>query len=116
SINVMLTRNPRLIAQALVGLALGGTPFLTGLLLYNRAITGNALLSPQMLYDGTIWWGFSNYSAKFGRNLIELAEWTSAPLLTVYLIFFGYLAICGRLKFVDLLFPVFVVGFAFYHA
>jgi hypothetical protein len=126
SINVMLTRNSRLIAQALVGLGLGGGPFLAGLLLYNQAITGNALMAPQMLYDtelyGTGLWGFSTEHAAFdsirrlGLNLIELAEWTSAPLLTVYFIFFGYLAICGRLKFVDFLFPVLLVGLTLYHA
>ena len=39
---VILRWNSRLIVQAMIGLALGGIPFLIGLLLYNHAITGNA--------------------------------------------------------------------------
>jgi hypothetical protein len=114
---VILKWNPRLIVQALVGLALGGIPFLIGLLLYNHAITGNALLAPQMLYDGAKWWGLSGDSIRgVYRNIIELVDWTSAPILTIYFISFVYLAMCRHLTFVDFLFPLFLVGMAFYNA
>src|SRR5262249_27590877 len=102
STNVILKWNGRLIVQALVGLALGGIPFLIGLLLYNQAITGNALLAPQMLYDGTNWWGLRGDSIKtIYYNIIELVDWTSAALLIVYFISFSYLLFCRRLTFVD---------------
>src|SRR5262249_32303138 len=115
STDVILRWNPRLIVQALVGLALGGIPFLIGLLLYNHAITGNALLPPQALYDGKSW-GLSGASIRIYHNMFELLDWTSAPILTIYFISFVYLAICRHLTFVDFLFPLFLVGMAFYNA
>jgi hypothetical protein len=74
-----------------------------------------------MLYDGVggeawRWWGLSGADSRVYRNIIELVDWTSAPILTIYFIPFVYLAICRHLTFVDFLFPVFLVGMAFYNA
>jgi hypothetical protein len=91
---------------AYLGRQIRGIPFLIGLLFYNDAITGNALLAPQMIYDGVgggvwRWWGLSDANVRVYSNIIELVDWTSARILTIYFIF---------------LFPVFLVGMAFYNA
>jgi hypothetical protein len=69
-----------------------------------------------MLYDGAKWWGLSGAGIRIYSNIIELVDWTSAPILTIYFISFVYLGVCRHLTFVDFLFPLFLVGMAFYDA
>jgi hypothetical protein len=114
-INVLSARNRGLTIRAIISLALGGIPFATILLAYNWVVTGNALVMPQTLYDGAELWRISSYSIRRSAGyLVELAEWTSAPLLVIYFISFGYLAIQGRLNFFDYLLPLFLLAFTFF--
>jgi hypothetical protein len=114
-IKVLSARNRWLTTRAIIGLGLGGFPFATILLAYDWAVTGNPLVMPQMLYDGTAVWGISFGSfARSAGYLVELAEWTSAPLLAIYFVSFSYSAVHGRLNFVDYLLPLFLLAFTFF--
>jgi len=114
-IKVLSARNRWLTIQATIGLALGVIPFAIILLAYDRAVTGNPLVMPQMLYDGTAVWRISFHSiARSAGYLVELAEWTSAPLLAIYVVSYGYLAIRKRLNFVDYLLPLFLLAFTLF--
>jgi hypothetical protein len=103
-------------------IVLAGLPFLAALLLYNHTITGSSFL------------GFSSAQTpvRFGFHLVDeggailtlrdqlrsaafrivlAAEWTSPILMLSYGAAVVWLAICRRLRFVDLIFPIYVIGY-----
>jgi 4-amino-4-deoxy-L-arabinose transferase-like glycosyltransferase len=114
-IKVLSERDRGVTIRAIIGLGLGGIPFAIILLAYNWAVTGNPLVMPQMVYDGAGGWGISFDSiTRSAGYVVELAEWTSAPLLVIYFISFAYLAIHGRLNFIDYMLPLFLLAFIFF--
>lgn len=104
----------------------GALPFLAALLLYNRAITGDALLPPTAwgypllhlgLYGTTEWGATSspllNLRMLLAR-LVDLSDWTSPVLLFGAPAAFAWLWRVGRLRFHDWVFPILVATFFFY--
>jgi hypothetical protein len=108
-------------------IGLGGLPFLAGLLLYNRAITGSALLS-------VISWGYPLFT--FGLypadaagnhsnpamqlllalyNIGDLVPWTSPFLVAGYIVAFRRKIAAKTLAFYDFIFPLAVIGYFFFN-
>jgi hypothetical protein len=109
--------------KTLVWIVVAGLPFVIGLLLYNRAITGNSFLFVQH-------WGYPYIRLGFHprdelgneinlldmlsitiQRLTELGVWTSPMLVLLYL-FAGYQkARLRTFRFYDFVFPTFVAGY-----
>jgi hypothetical protein len=106
-------------------IGLGGLPFLCLLLLYQRAITGSALLPvtrwgyPLMKLglhptdqfgDAT---GPELQLCFVGQNLLTLADYTSSALVMSFICSFCWKLWRRTLQFYDLIFPTAVVGYFF---
>ena len=107
----------------LIGLA--GVPFLIGLLLYQRAITGSALTPVTRWGYPLLTLGFYP-TDQFGHfttplqqimivplNLIDLACFSSIILLVGYSAALEWIARARRLEFTDLVFPCALVAYLF---
>jgi hypothetical protein len=112
--------------RRLATIFLGGLPFLAALLLYNHAITGNALLSPVQWGDPKLHLGWPS-SDEFGDitggllpigmaliHYLGLAEWTSPLLAIAWLPALYWRARTRRLRFYDLVFPGNIIAYLFY--
>jgi hypothetical protein len=107
-------------------IVLGGLPFLIALLLYQHAITGNALLPVTNwgyplfrmgLYGMTEWGEMSSPGRSLQTtlaHLVDLADWTSPLLALAAPVVPILLWRAGTLRFHDLVFPALVAGFLFF--
>jgi hypothetical protein len=103
-----------------------GLPFLAGLLLYDKAITGNAFLTPEAWTAPQLHLGLfpvdengkmlslaDTIAMAFSR-LFRLGEWTSPLLCVLYAAAFLWKAYGLRIAFYDLIFPLLVFSYLFY--
>jgi hypothetical protein len=108
-------------------IALGGLPFLAALLLYQRAITGDALLPVTNwgyplfklgLYGVTEWGAVSSplqtLRTMLVAHLVDLSDWTSPVLLVATPAALVWHWRAGTLRFYDFVLPVLIVGFLFF--
>jgi hypothetical protein len=107
-------------------IALGGLPFLAALLLYQRAITGDALLPVtnwgyplfKLGLYGVTEWGTASSPLQALRtvlaHLVDLSDWTSPVLLIAAPAALLWHWRAGTLRFYDFVLPVLIVGFLFF--
>lgn len=96
---------------------LGGVPFLAALLLYNYAVTGNALtLVQEWVNPGNEPFGVPGHTAtlEIARRIIRLHFWTSPVMLIGWMLSFILLARKRTLTFIDWIFPATLAAFTFY--
>jgi len=104
----------------------GGLPFLVGLLLYDKAITGNLWLTTEAWSSPRLNLGLHPVNddgvttslAATGRNalrqLLVLGEWTSPLLLLLYLVAALWKCWRRRIAFYDFIFPMLVLSYLFF--
>lgn len=120
AIALVATAPWRIALRGFAGAALGGVPFLVALLAYNYSITGSALLPPLLLYSPTDTFGEFPQDAvplaifHLGSRFIELAEWTSAPLLAFYVAALIALGAKSKLVASDFALPALIILLLFY--
>jgi hypothetical protein len=110
---LLLTTNRR---TGLLWLAVGGVPFFVALLVFNKAITGNALTMIPMWFGNETSIGLPNADT-IGLMVtrFDLLSVFTSPLLPLgYALAFPYLWARGRLSFVDWIAVLTVIAFLLY--
>ena len=102
--------------SGLAWFALGGAPFAVALLLYQKVVTGSALMPVQYwLLNGSEPFGLrSSYQGETLRRALRLMLWTSPVIVVAWPLALSWLGYRRRLSFVDWLAPLTVLGFVFY--
>ena len=110
----------------LVALVIAGLPFLVGLLLYDMAITGNALLTPQAWTNPLLHVGLFpvdengemvsllDTAGMALSRLFRLTEWTSPLLCLLFAAAFLWKLYRRRVAFYDFIFPLAVFEYLFF--
>jgi hypothetical protein len=103
-------------------IVLAGLPFLAALLLYNYIITGSSFLGfhsdqPPFEFgfhpvdeDGTVL-TLRGQLRSVAFRAVMASEWTSPILVLGYGAAVVWLAICRRMSFLDLIFPIYLIGY-----
>jgi len=119
----LVARIPKNRYWQLLAIALGGAPFLAALLLYNRAITGDAFLPvfkwgfPQLnigLHPSDEWGIQASLRNTMGfalTHILELAEWTSPVLVLAYVPALFWKIARSKVRFFDFIFPATLLAY-----
>ena len=101
-------------------MALVAAPFLGLLMLYQEAVTGSpfrstySVINRPDIFLTAAWKDVVHGSALSLYRVAELAVWVSPILLALYVVAFAVKARNGAIRFYDLIFPTFLVGYVFF--
>ncbi|HYH22852.1 MAG TPA: hypothetical protein VD995_29940 [Azospirillum sp.] len=116
----VFVENRRAWLRIAVVMALVAAPFLVLLMLYQDAVTGSpfrstySVINRPDIFLTAAWEDVVHGSAISLYRVAELAVWASPILLALYLVAFAVKVRNGALRFYDLIFPTFLVGYVFF--
>lgn len=120
----LISRDLLAAGKRLLLIAVGGLPFLIGLLAYYHQVTGDPFLPTMLWRDPNDTLRFfaedpERHSARWGvlatvARLVQWSEWLAQPFLLAWALAMAVLAWQGRLRFFDLYLPILVVAYFFY--
>ncbi|HEY0836615.1 MAG TPA: hypothetical protein VGE72_22080, partial [Azospirillum sp.] len=116
----VFVENRRTWPRIAVVMALVAAPFLAVLMLYQDAVTGSPLRSTYAVINRpdifltAAWKDVVHGGAISLYRVAELAVWVSPVLLALYAVAFAVKARNGAIRFYDLIFPTFLIGYVFF--